>query len=60
MDKDDGGRWPYSATASAIETMGANHINKNVTVSTHTHALTHMHMHTHTHTHAHTHIVLFP
>ena len=33
MDKEEGGRWPYCGTAAAIETMGAKHINKNVTVS---------------------------
>ncbi|XP_068742798.1 ES1 protein homolog, mitochondrial-like [Montipora capricornis] len=30
QDKDDGGRWPYAGTASAVEEMGAKHVNKEV------------------------------
>ena len=33
QDKDDGGRWPYAGTASAVEEMGAKHVNKEVHIS---------------------------
>ena len=29
----EGGRWPYADTAQAIASMGAVHINRNVTIS---------------------------
>ena len=34
MDTDEGGRWPYAATATAVVAMGAKHFNKEVSVST--------------------------
>lgn len=30
QDKDDGGRWPYAGTASAVVEMGAKHVNRDV------------------------------
>ncbi|KAK6178464.1 hypothetical protein SNE40_013252 [Patella caerulea] len=30
-DQDEGGKWPYAGTASAIQSMGAKHIKRNVT-----------------------------
>ena len=35
QDKDDGGSWPYAGTASAVEQMGAKHVNKDVHISFH-------------------------
>ena len=32
-DQEEGGKWPYAGTAGAITSMGATHVNKNVTVS---------------------------
>ena len=33
QDKDVDGTWPYAGTAGACQSMGAQHINKEVTVS---------------------------
>lgn len=33
QDKDDGGRWPYAGTASAVVEMGARHVNRDVLIS---------------------------
>ena len=32
-ESDEGGKWPYAGTASAVVTMGAKHIVRDVTVS---------------------------
>ena len=30
---EDGGKWPFAGTAEAINSMGATHVNKDVTIS---------------------------
>lgn len=33
QDEEQNGKWPYAGTASAIESMGGKHINKEIHVS---------------------------
>ena len=33
MDEEQDGKWPYAGTANAVQSMGAQHYNREVTVS---------------------------